>query len=91
MYGSPNSNRAKEVANGIHMVRLYDESTGNFLHLSGVGSTKDINESWLGYQRQAQCLQARAEAADHAWPYKTAPRDLFETNTSEGAALKRKS
>ena len=42
-----------------HMGRLYNEDTGEFVHLSGAGITKDINDSWLGYRHQAAFLMAQ--------------------------------
>ena len=75
---APHSNRAREVAMAVHKVRLRDCTTGEFLHLSGQGRTRDIKNSWLGFAHQAETLRQRAQARGEPWPFTPIRRSLFE-------------
>lgn len=57
------------------MVRLHDPNTGNFLHLSGTGTTPDIGQSWMGHKHQADTLKQRAKIRGDDWPFQKVPRD----------------
>lgn len=67
---------------GTRMIRLRDPLTGDLLHLSGQGTTRDVNHSWLGLRHQADTLRQRAAAQGRAWPFVPVHRDLLE---QEGA------
>ncbi|WP_243612958.1 hypothetical protein [Shimia aestuarii] len=75
---APHSNRAREIALAVHKFRLRDCTTGEFLHLSGQGRTRDIKLSWLGFSHQAQTLRDRALARGEPWPFTPIRRSLFE-------------
>jgi hypothetical protein len=51
-------------------IRLFNTETQMFLHLSGVGETRDEVYAWRGFGHQAQAMQERAEAKGDPWPYK---------------------
>ncbi|WP_299938630.1 hypothetical protein [uncultured Pelagimonas sp.] len=51
------------------LIRLRDPVARSYLHLSGSGTTKDINYSWLGSRAQAKRLQAQAERRGQDWPF----------------------
>lgn len=55
--------------------RLVDRATGMFLHWSGTKATKDINQAWLGFARQAQKLKERIETSGADFPYVLIHRD----------------
>ncbi|WP_323789989.1 hypothetical protein [Thalassovita sp.] len=58
---------ASHVAAGHQ--RLRHRATGEYLHLSGSGTTTRLQYAWLGTQRQADELQARAAATGQPWPF----------------------
>ncbi|MDP2495887.1 hypothetical protein Q8W25_17800 [Shimia thalassica] len=85
-FGSPHSTRARDAHLAHNMIRLRDPDTGDFLHLSGQGSTKDIGQSWLGYRHQADTLRSRACLAGTPFPYKAIHRDLADDRDQVRAA-----
>lgn len=60
------------------MIRLRDPNTGDFLHLSGKGTTADTAQSWLGFRHQAATLQERAVTRGEDWPFEPVHRTLLE-------------
>jgi len=60
-------------------VRLCDPKTRAFLHLSGAGTTTDVQMSWLGLRRQAEVLRQRARARGEGWPFAIVRRDFVDT------------
>ena len=52
---------ALDAANAKHKVRLIDFEAGEYLHMSGVGTTKKLDWAWLGFAKQAEVLKQRAE------------------------------
>ena len=60
-----------------NMIRLRDPDTGEFLHLSGAGTTRDISFSWIGLQSQAVELQRRAMAAGEDFPFHAVHRAVL--------------
>lgn len=50
-------------------IRLFNEATGCYLHLSGAGETRHTQYAWCGYKRQARSLRAKASE----WPYRARP------------------
>jgi hypothetical protein len=52
-----------------YLIRLRNEATGAWLHLSGSGETRDRAQSWAGTRDQAANLRKRAEARGEPWPY----------------------
>lgn len=51
------------------MVRLIAPD-GSYLHLSGKGTTRDVDYSWLGHRYQAQTLRRRAQITGTDWPFR---------------------
>jgi len=70
--------RGREMLNAQNKCRIYNFDTGEFLHLSGRGVTKDVNYSWLGHRGQANTLKERALARGEGWPFTTIHRGTFE-------------
>ncbi len=70
--------RSRQIALAARMVRLQNPHTGDFLHLSGSGSTRDVNLSWLGFIRQADTLRERAAVRGEDFPFVAVERDLID-------------
>lgn len=70
---TPNASLASHQA--ANKIRLKDPETGDFLHLSGVGRTRNIDWSWLGTRAQARTLRDRARTRGEDWPWRAVPRD----------------
>jgi len=70
--------RAFEIMQSKSKVRLRNPNTGEFLHLSGAGTTPNARWAWLGHMHQAATLQQRASARGEDWPFRTIPRDLLD-------------
>ena len=61
--------RANDPRNANQMVRLVDPDTGDFLHLSGDGRTRNPGQSWLGWRKQSDTLKSRALSKGQNWPF----------------------
>lgn len=70
---------AYSVQHADRMIRLKDMSTRQYLHLSGSGTTRDIDQAWLGYIHQADTLRKRAVTRGDPWPFTKVIRRLSET------------
>lgn len=57
------------------LVRLRSRMTGDYLHLSATGTTRDVNLSWLGTRAQAETLKTRAEIRGEDWPFRVTRRE----------------
>lgn len=53
--------------------RLFNPTTGQYLHLSTTSETRGTAYAWSGTHAQARRLQERAQADGQAWPYRIAP------------------
>ena len=70
--------RAFENMQAVDKLRLVHAETGELLHLSGNGTTRDTSYSWLGFKHQADNLKAHAEMRGETWPYMLVHRDELE-------------
>lgn len=70
--------RARQKYLARDMVRLRDTETGALLHLDGTSSTKQIDQSWLGFLHQAEKLKKRAESAGKDWNYTPVHRKFLD-------------
>ncbi|MGB1390964.1 MAG: hypothetical protein ACPG61_18975 [Paracoccaceae bacterium] len=52
-----------------HLIRLRVPETGEYLHMSGTGRTRNRHYAWLGLPRQARILRDRAHVRGEPWPY----------------------
>ncbi|MBB5515796.1 hypothetical protein FHS89_001816 [Rubricella aquisinus] len=59
-------------------VRLRNMQTGELLHMSGRGTTTDVNWAWIGFLHQAETLRIRANLSGSDWPFVAVHRDLLE-------------
>lgn len=59
----------------VDMIRLKDPLTGEYLHLSGTGRTKNVAWSWLGTHQQARTLRERVLERGEGWPWRATRRD----------------
>lgn len=75
--------KAFQAMSGLRMVRLRDPGTGAYLHLSGRGTTQDIDWSWLGYPHQAETLRERARMRGEDWPFRMVARGVTDHRESE--------
>lgn len=70
-------------------IRLKNLDTGEYLHLSGDGATKNKNHSWSGTRRQANTLAQRAAARGEPFPYRkvraTAQKEIMRSKRLNGA------
>ena len=55
-----------------YLRRLFNQTTRQYLHLSGSGETKGTANAWSGTRAQAQTLRDRAKVRGEAFPYKLA-------------------
>lgn len=49
--------------------RLYNPTTGKYLHWSGEGEVSGTFYSWLGWSRQSDELEQVWRSAGRDWPY----------------------
>lgn len=75
---------ALDAANAKHKVRLIDFEAGEYLHMSGVGTTKKLDWAWLGFAKQAEVLKQRAEERGESWPFRTIHRSPLEQPNTHG-------
>lgn len=61
----PKGGRRKDRA-----IRLFDPSTGRWLHMSAKGQTADATYAWRGTKAQARTLRDRAKIRGEDWPYR---------------------
>ena len=71
--------RAFDTMQARDKVRLLNPQTGELLHLSGSGTTRDVTWSWLGHRHQAETLRRRAAGRGEDWPFAPIHRDLLDT------------
>lgn len=67
--------RGRELSMVGRKIRLVHRQTGQFLHMFGEDTTKDITWAWSGFQYQAEALATRARAEGRDWPFVPAPLD----------------
>jgi hypothetical protein len=77
--------RGLENAHSKSKSRLRNSSTGELLHLSGEGTTRDVHQSWLGHKHQAEILKQRALARGESWPFTLIPRAILDLKSKETA------
>lgn len=63
--------RTGEPESGL--VRLIDDSTGEYLHESEVGQTSTLLFAWVGLVAAAMVLEATTIALGGSWPYRRVP------------------
>lgn len=66
------------------MHRLWNPETRCYLHLSGIGETRDVNFSWIGFAYHSDTLRQRTEARGEAWPYVRRSRNAHAAATNGG-------
>lgn len=69
---------ALEAAHAKHKLRLVNVETGEFLHMSGSGTTRTQDWAWLGFRGQAETLKDRAEMRGEPFPFTPIHRSLLE-------------
>lgn len=67
-----------EIAHAKDKIYLVDDGTGDFLHLSGSGRTRNPDWAWLGFKHQAETLKQRAKASGSDFPFRPVHRRLVE-------------
>ena len=70
--------RARELHHAKGKVRLRNKHTGEYLHMSGQGTTADVGLLWLGYQYQAEELRKRAASRGDDWPFEQVHRKVVD-------------
>lgn len=70
--------RSLENHKAMQKVRLRDTDTGEFLHLSGQGTTRNVHESWLGFKHQALTLAIRAFERGEEFPFSPVHKKFFD-------------
>lgn len=75
--------RARSFENHIAADKSYlrNPETGEYLHLSGHGTTRNPVWAWIGFARQIETLRARAKIRGEPFPFEPVPRHLAEDTT----------
>ncbi|WP_417261637.1 hypothetical protein [Celeribacter sp.] len=71
---APNPIRPPETFKNPHSIRLRAPS-GDYLHLSGQGTTKTIEWAWIGNNAQAKALMGRAIEKGQSWDFEEVSPD----------------
>jgi len=73
--------RGRTLENSLskNKIRLRNPATGEYLHLSGTGTTRTTAYAWLGCRYQAAVIKQRATQAGQPWPYHPMHRSIIDT------------